>query len=146
MSLENLIFISSQYFNIIAHHHRKSHEMTVRCGHGCGGFEKNLVSNPVSCCCLYLESDETLNLTFNILLFIAEQSDICRVCRSEGTPEKPLFYPCVCTGSIKYIHQDWCVSTSFVLSVLLCCCGYCCFWTDCYKDFCSIFVLTMNII
>ncbi|XP_074644624.1 E3 ubiquitin-protein ligase MARCHF6-like isoform X2 [Tubulanus polymorphus] len=34
------------------------------------------------------------------------QTDICRVCRSEGTQEKPLFYPCVCTGSIKYIHQD----------------------------------------
>ncbi|XP_067934672.1 E3 ubiquitin-protein ligase MARCHF6-like [Watersipora subatra] len=35
-----------------------------------------------------------------------EHLDICRVCRSEGTADKPLFYPCVCTGSIKYIHQD----------------------------------------
>ncbi|XP_032830602.2 E3 ubiquitin-protein ligase MARCHF6 isoform X2 [Petromyzon marinus] len=32
--------------------------------------------------------------------------DICRVCRSEGTVDKPLFHPCVCTGSIKFIHQD----------------------------------------
>ncbi len=24
----------------------------------------------------------------------------------ESTPDRPLFYPCVCTGSIKYIHQD----------------------------------------
>ncbi|CAG7827854.1 unnamed protein product [Allacma fusca] len=32
--------------------------------------------------------------------------DICRVCRSEGSLDRPLFYPCVCTGSIKYIHQD----------------------------------------
>ncbi|XP_009663465.1 E3 ubiquitin-protein ligase MARCHF6 isoform X4 [Struthio camelus] len=32
--------------------------------------------------------------------------DICRVCRSEGTPEKPLYHPCVCTGSIKFIHQE----------------------------------------
>jgi E3 ubiquitin-protein ligase MARCH6 len=32
--------------------------------------------------------------------------DICRVCRSESTHDRPLFYPCVCTGSIKYIHQD----------------------------------------
>ncbi|XP_007954002.1 E3 ubiquitin-protein ligase MARCHF6 [Orycteropus afer afer] len=31
---------------------------------------------------------------------------ICRVCRSEGTPEKPLYHPCVCTGSIKFIHQE----------------------------------------
>ncbi|CAI9714795.1 E3 ubiquitin-protein ligase MARCH6-like [Octopus vulgaris] len=34
------------------------------------------------------------------------QADICRVCRSEGTPDKPLYHPCVCTGSIKFIHQD----------------------------------------
>lgn len=36
--------------------------------------------------------------------------DICRVCRSEGTQDKPLYHPCVCTGSIKFIHQEWCVS------------------------------------
>ncbi|KAK3592530.1 hypothetical protein CHS0354_039877 [Potamilus streckersoni] len=34
------------------------------------------------------------------------QLDICRVCRCEATHDKPLFHPCVCTGSIKYIHQD----------------------------------------
>ncbi|XP_059140902.1 E3 ubiquitin-protein ligase MARCHF6-like [Physella acuta] len=34
------------------------------------------------------------------------QLDICRVCRCEGTSDKPLYYPCVCTGSIKYVHQD----------------------------------------
>ncbi|CAH8633320.1 unnamed protein product [Schistosoma margrebowiei] len=32
--------------------------------------------------------------------------DFCRVCRCEGTATKPLFHPCLCTGSIKYIHQD----------------------------------------
>ena len=32
--------------------------------------------------------------------------DMCRVCRTESTPNRPLFYPCVCTGSIKYIHQE----------------------------------------
>ncbi|ODQ79672.1 hypothetical protein BABINDRAFT_166791 [Babjeviella inositovora NRRL Y-12698] len=30
----------------------------------------------------------------------------CRICRGEGTPEDPLFFPCKCRGSIKYIHQD----------------------------------------
>ncbi|CAJ0962113.1 unnamed protein product [Ranitomeya imitator] len=35
-----------------------------------------------------------------------EEEDICRVCRSEGTAEKPLYHPCVCTGSIKFIHQE----------------------------------------
>lgn len=33
-------------------------------------------------------------------------ADICRVCRSEGLPERPLFHPCICTGSIKWIHQE----------------------------------------
>ncbi|KAJ8277712.1 hypothetical protein GJAV_G00078920 [Gymnothorax javanicus] len=36
----------------------------------------------------------------------AEEADICRVCRSEGTADKPLYHPCVCTGSIKFIHQE----------------------------------------
>ncbi|XP_067109319.1 E3 ubiquitin-protein ligase MARCHF6-like isoform X1 [Osmerus mordax] len=36
----------------------------------------------------------------------AEEADICRVCRSEGSQDKPLFHPCVCTGSIKFIHQE----------------------------------------
>ncbi|KAJ2327681.1 hypothetical protein GGI00_004397, partial [Coemansia sp. RSA 2681] len=31
---------------------------------------------------------------------------ICRVCRGEATTEEPLFYPCRCSGSIKYVHQD----------------------------------------
>ncbi|XP_058793863.1 E3 ubiquitin-protein ligase MARCHF6 isoform X2 [Phymastichus coffea] len=33
-------------------------------------------------------------------------ADICRVCRSEGVAERPLFHPCICTGSIKWIHQE----------------------------------------
>ena len=32
--------------------------------------------------------------------------DICRVCRCEATIDRQLFHPCICTGSIKYIHQD----------------------------------------
>jgi len=34
------------------------------------------------------------------------QQDICRVCRSEGLPDRPLYHPCLCIGSIKYIHQE----------------------------------------
>ncbi|OWB63412.1 hypothetical protein B5S31_g5508 [[Candida] boidinii] len=30
----------------------------------------------------------------------------CRICRCEGSPDDPLFHPCKCRGSIKYIHQD----------------------------------------
>ncbi|KAI0845942.1 hypothetical protein F5Y00DRAFT_245316 [Daldinia vernicosa] len=32
--------------------------------------------------------------------------DTCRICRGEGTTDEPLFYPCKCSGSIKYVHQD----------------------------------------
>ncbi|KAF7188910.1 ERAD-associated E3 ubiquitin-protein ligase doa10 [Pseudocercospora fuligena] len=32
--------------------------------------------------------------------------ETCRICRSEGTPEEPLFYPCKCSGSIKFVHQE----------------------------------------
>ncbi|ORZ19049.1 hypothetical protein BCR42DRAFT_450178 [Absidia repens] len=31
---------------------------------------------------------------------------ICRVCRCEGSTEQPLFHPCKCSGSIRYVHQD----------------------------------------
>lgn len=37
-----------------------------------------------------------------------EDQDCCRICRSSAPP---LFYPCKCSGSIKYVHQqclmDW---------------------------------------
>lgn len=36
----------------------------------------------------------------------ATEGDICRVCRAEGSQERPLFHPCICTGSIRYIHQE----------------------------------------
>ncbi|KAF1957746.1 hypothetical protein CC80DRAFT_469686 [Byssothecium circinans] len=36
----------------------------------------------------------------------AEDADTCRICRGEGTADEPLFYPCKCSGSIKYVHQE----------------------------------------
>ena len=30
----------------------------------------------------------------------------CRICRCEGDEERPLFYPCACTGSIKWCHES----------------------------------------
>lgn len=35
-----------------------------------------------------------------------DEADTCRICRGEGTDEEPLFYPCKCSGSIKYVHQE----------------------------------------
>ncbi|KAJ6786646.1 hypothetical protein PWT90_03586 [Aphanocladium album] len=31
---------------------------------------------------------------------------ICRICRGEATETEPLFYPCKCSGSIKFVHQE----------------------------------------
>ncbi|GBP15771.1 E3 ubiquitin-protein ligase MARCH6 [Eumeta japonica] len=36
----------------------------------------------------------------------ASGADFCRFCRSEATSDRPLFHPCICTGSIKWIHQE----------------------------------------
>lgn len=33
-------------------------------------------------------------------------ADTCRICRGEATELEPLFYPCKCSGSIKFVHQD----------------------------------------
>ena len=35
-----------------------------------------------------------------------EEADTCRICRGEGTDEEQLFYPCKCSGSIKFVHQN----------------------------------------
>ncbi|KAI9350644.1 hypothetical protein BDR26DRAFT_929966 [Obelidium mucronatum] len=31
---------------------------------------------------------------------------ICRVCRAQGSPDNPLYHPCKCSGSMKYVHQE----------------------------------------
>lgn len=35
-----------------------------------------------------------------------EDPDTCRICRGEGSEEEQLFYPCKCSGSIKFVHQS----------------------------------------
>ncbi|KAL8786402.1 MAG: hypothetical protein Q9213_002818 [Squamulea squamosa] len=34
-----------------------------------------------------------------------DEADHCRICRTEGATDEPLFYPCKCSGSIKFVHQ-----------------------------------------
>ncbi|KAF8629103.1 hypothetical protein AX15_003588 [Amanita polypyramis BW_CC] len=41
---------------------------------------------------------------------VHEEEDTCRICSTPGTDEQPLFYPCKCSGTIRYIHQD-CLTT-----------------------------------
>eukprot|EP00002_Diphylleia_rotans_P011665 TRINITY_DN2298_c0_g1_i3.p1 TRINITY_DN2298_c0_g1~~TRINITY_DN2298_c0_g1_i3.p1 ORF type:complete len:903 (+),score=131.71 TRINITY_DN2298_c0_g1_i3:108-2816(+) len=36
----------------------------------------------------------------------SETEEICRVCRGEPDQNRPLFHPCLCKGSIKYVHQE----------------------------------------
>lgn len=35
-----------------------------------------------------------------------DEMDTCRICHGEATEEEPLFYPCKCSGSIKFVHQS----------------------------------------
>ena len=35
-----------------------------------------------------------------------DDEDVCRICRTPGDADNPLQYPCVCRGSIKFVHQD----------------------------------------
>ncbi|KAI5294316.1 hypothetical protein KEM55_006663, partial [Ascosphaera atra] len=44
--------------------------------------------------------------SFSSASAFANDPDTCRICRSEGTPDEPLFYPCKCSGSIKFVHQS----------------------------------------
>lgn len=32
------------------------------------------------------------------------EEDLCRVCR-DGVSEGPLFHPCACSGSIRWVHE-----------------------------------------
>jgi len=51
------------------------------------------------------------------------EEDVCRVCRCEAESERPLYYPCKCAGSIKFVHEDclikW-VDTSGIKKCELC--------------------------
>ncbi|KAH9893215.1 hypothetical protein C8Q73DRAFT_746014 [Cubamyces lactineus] len=35
-----------------------------------------------------------------------EEPDTCRICSAPAEPDQPLFHPCKCSGTIRYIHQD----------------------------------------
>ena len=35
-----------------------------------------------------------------------DQEIVCRICRVEGEEGWPLYAPCKCSGSIKFVHQD----------------------------------------
>ncbi|USP77693.1 ERAD-associated E3 ubiquitin-protein ligase doa10 [Curvularia clavata] len=44
--------------------------------------------------------------TADTAAFDRDEADTCRICRGEGTADEPLFFPCKCSGSIRYVHQE----------------------------------------
>ncbi|KAF9244135.1 hypothetical protein BU15DRAFT_86088 [Melanogaster broomeanus] len=57
------------------------------------------------------EADEQGRRVYHIIKdLLTMESDTCRICSAPGEPGQPLFYPCKCSGTIRYIHQD-CLTT-----------------------------------
>ncbi|TFY72452.1 hypothetical protein EVG20_g549 [Dentipellis fragilis] len=48
--------------------------------------------------------------TLGELTVVDGEVDTCRICSAPAEPDQPLFYPCKCSGTIRYIHQD-CLTT-----------------------------------
>ena len=36
---------------------------------------------------------------------LSNQNDICRICHCEGDDDMPLIHPCLCLGSLQFVHQ-----------------------------------------
>lgn len=53
-----------------------------------------------------LMNDPMLDASWKRKQKSVEDADTCRICRGEGSKEEPLFYPCKCSGSIKFVHQN----------------------------------------
>lgn len=37
---------------------------------------------------------------------VVSSMEICRICHCEAEPEQPLISPCLCAGSLQYVHQS----------------------------------------
>ena len=53
-----------------------------------------------------LMNDPMLDASWKRKQKSVEDADTCRICRGEGSKDEPLFYPCKCSGSIKFVHQN----------------------------------------
>ena len=58
------------------------------------------------CCCF------TFCLLVCSLLMVLLSPCVGRICRMNAEEGNPLFYPCLCSGSIKYVHQQCLVGLS----------------------------------
>lgn len=50
-------------------------------------------------------SDETKRNT-NGLKSDEDEGELCRICRTSAEVESPLYFPCACNGSIKFVHEE----------------------------------------
>ncbi|KAI0048750.1 hypothetical protein FA95DRAFT_1007728 [Auriscalpium vulgare] len=55
-------------------------------------------------------SDSHSHSMEDLAVDVGADVDTCRICSAPAEPEQPLFYPCKCSGTIRYIHQD-CLTT-----------------------------------
>ncbi|CAM6002707.1 unnamed protein product [Sphagnum balticum] len=35
-----------------------------------------------------------------------DEEDVCRICPMTGEDDSLLYYPCACSGSVEYVHQE----------------------------------------
>ena len=47
-----------------------------------------------------------ISLSSNSSKSTGEYLDICRICHCEGTIDEPLISPCLCLGTMRYLHQS----------------------------------------
>ncbi|CAO2652103.1 Nn.00g003860.m01.CDS01 [Neocucurbitaria sp. VM-36] len=52
------------------------------------------------------QAQDNLSQTSSSRVLDKDEADTCRICRGEGSEDEPLFFPCKCSGSIKYVHQE----------------------------------------
>jgi hypothetical protein len=65
--------------------------------------EKTTVTTPL------LSNTETLTRKLSFSSTSSKTSDcpdICRICHCEGTNDEPLISPCLCLGTMQYLHQS----------------------------------------
>lgn len=53
-----------------------------------------------------LETQQPVEPPAAVSISPSSEHETCRICRCEGTAEEELYYPCKCSGSIRYVHQD----------------------------------------
>lgn len=54
---------------------------------------------------IFNPNKDSTSVTKEDLANVIPSNATCRICRGEATSDNPLFHPCECKGSIKYLHE-----------------------------------------